>query len=111
MNKKEIARVLRFLADNLDNEMPLDEFKIKITEAGLYPKKKNVRLRVKIIEVFGWQADFAEAMNIHESLVSKIVNGGRILNPEHQKLWAKALHCEVEEIFKNAKSGMGPQTV
>ena len=59
----------------------------------------NWSLKMKIIEKFGSQVDFAQEMKIDETLVSKIVRGRRKLNPEKQSIWATSLGCKPEDIF------------
>ena len=53
----------------------------------------NRKLRAKIVEVFGTQSDFAQAVNEDETYVSRIVRGRRSLTPERAKKWAEALKC------------------
>jgi len=59
----------------------------------------NRCLKAKIIERFGSQADFSEAIGVHEAIISRVVRGRKILSPETQNLWAKTLKCS-SEIFK-----------
>lgn len=59
----------------------------------------NKRLKSRIFEIFGTQADFAQEMAEDETLVSKIICGRRILSLEKQKKWAKALGRKPQEIF------------
>ena len=61
----------------------------------------NLKLKAKIIEKYGTQADFAPVIDTDESLISKIVRGRRKLNTEKQLVWAKALGCRPEDIFAN----------
>lgn len=61
---------------------------------------RNRKLRLKIIEVFDSQANFAQAARIHEPLVSRIVLGREKLSPEKQEQWASILGCKREEIFE-----------
>ena len=61
----------------------------------------NKKLKAKIIEKYGTQADFAPVIDTDESLISKIIRGRRKLNPEMQFIWAKALGCKPEDIFAN----------
>lgn len=61
----------------------------------------NKRLKAKIIERFGTQADFARAMNVDELLVSRIVRGRRELEQGVQILWGKVLKCDPKELFRD----------
>jgi len=54
----------------------------------------NKKLKAKIIEEFGSQADFAQAMKIDETVVSRIINGRRVLNAEDEKKWCRVLGCD-----------------
>jgi DNA-binding transcriptional regulator YdaS (Cro superfamily) len=49
------------------------------------------KLKARIIEQFGSQANFAQALGEDESFVSRIVCGRRTLDPKRQATWAKAL--------------------
>lgn len=51
----------------------------------------NKKLKAAIIEGFGSQADFALVMKLDESLVSRVVNGRRILGPEDSEKWCRVL--------------------
>lgn len=62
----------------------------------------NLLLKVKIIEKFGTQGDFAQVVKEGESLISRVVRGRRLLPPEKQKEWAKALKCSPDEVFVNS---------
>ena len=59
----------------------------------------NRLLKAKMIEHYGSQWEFSKALGIHESFVSKIVTGARILSSEDQKKWADLLQSEVSELF------------
>jgi len=52
------------------------------------------RLKARIIEQYGTQADFAQRIMFDESLVSRIIRGRRSLSPEDAKRWSKALKCD-----------------
>jgi transcriptional regulator with XRE-family HTH domain len=62
--------------------------------------QKCLKLRARIIEKFGVQADFAEALGVDESLVSRILHGRRTLSSEDSEKWAKLLKCKAEELFQ-----------
>ena len=55
----------------------------------------NRKLKAKIIEQFGSQADFAQEIQVDESIISRIVRGRRVLSPEDQVKWCKILECDL----------------
>ena len=59
----------------------------------------NYRLRVKIIERFHTQADFALELGENESLISRVIRGRRDIPDEKKRIWAKALKTEVQDVF------------
>lgn len=59
----------------------------------------NLSLKLAILEKFPSQADFAQSIGEHESLVSRIIRGRRQLDPEKQREWAKALNSTPGELF------------
>ena len=59
----------------------------------------NRRLKARIVEVFGTQADFAKSMGLHDSRVSTVVRRRWDLSDEEQKQWAAALGCSPSDIF------------
>jgi len=59
----------------------------------------NRKLKAKIVEVFGTQADFAKSMGLHSSRVSTVVRRRWDLSDEEQKQWAAALGCNPSDIF------------
>ena len=59
----------------------------------------NLKLKAKIIEKFGTQADFAAATKDDETLVSRVIRGRRFLSTEDQKTWAALLDCEPNQLF------------
>ena len=61
----------------------------------------NKDLKAAIFKKFGSQGDFATAINIDETFVSKIIRGRRSLDPEKQLIWAKALGCDPKELFSD----------
>ena len=58
--------------------------------------KRNRVLKGKIIERFGSQWRFAQALGVHEGVVSKIVNRRRSLGKTAKQRWAKILKCDPE---------------
>jgi len=61
----------------------------------------NRKLKAKIVEHFGTQSDFAQAIGADETIISRIIRGRRMLSPEKQIIWAKALGCKPKDIFAN----------
>jgi plasmid maintenance system antidote protein VapI len=60
---------------------------------------KHRNLKVLIIQAgFDFNADFAEAVGMHESLVSRVLNGRRKLTTEQAVTWIETLKCEPEEL-------------
>ena len=59
----------------------------------------NWDLKMKIIERFKSQADFAKVIDTDETIVSRVVRKRRKLKPAIQRLWADALQCKPEDIF------------
>ena len=68
----------------------------------------NKKLKAKIIEKYGTQADFAPVINTDESLISKFIRGRRKLSPENQRIWADALDCKPRDIFEEYRSSKEP---
>ena len=60
----------------------------------------NRKLKARIIELFGTQADFAVKIKVDETVVSRIIRGRRNLTPEDQKRWAETLQSSPEIIFE-----------
>jgi plasmid maintenance system antidote protein VapI len=59
----------------------------------------NKKLKAKIIEKFGTQAEFAQAIKTDETIISRIIRGRRTLDSDKQFIWAKALGCKPKDIF------------
>ena len=59
----------------------------------------NLQLKMKILEKFGSQWSFAKRINIHESYISQVIRGKRILSPEKKDEWARILKCKIFDIF------------
>jgi plasmid maintenance system antidote protein VapI len=62
-------------------------------------KKPNIALKIRIIEKYGSQADFAPEAEISEPRLSRIVNGRESPKPEQAERIARALGSTVEELF------------
>ncbi|MCF8084163.1 MAG: helix-turn-helix domain-containing protein [Deltaproteobacteria bacterium] len=54
----------------------------------------NKRLKAKIIERFGSQADFAQEIQVDESVISRVIRGRRVLSPEDRAKWCEVLGCD-----------------
>jgi hypothetical protein len=63
----------------------------------------NKKLKAKIIERYGTQADFAEAIDTDETIISRVVRGRRKLKPSFQRIWADALRCKPKDIFADER--------
>ncbi len=63
----------------------------------------NRKLKARIIEFFGTQADFAVKIKVDETVVSRIIRGRKILSPEDQKKWAEVLESAPRELFNAAE--------
>jgi transcriptional regulator with XRE-family HTH domain len=61
----------------------------------------NWPLKQRIGTNFRSQLDFAQALRIHPTFVSKVVRGRRSLSEEQREQWAEALKCRSEELFKH----------
>jgi len=63
----------------------------------------NKKLRLKIIERFDSQANFAQIIKTDESMISRVVRGRRVLSDKKMQEWANALTCEVSDVFESKK--------
>jgi hypothetical protein len=61
--------------------------------------KSNLKLKLRIIEIFGSQAKFSRKLGIYQPKISWVVTGHWNLDEKEQKMWAEALMCKSEEIF------------
>ncbi len=59
----------------------------------------NNVLKAKIIERFGTQIEFAQAIGASPPHVSMVVRDWQKLSAGDQKRWAEALGCKVSDIF------------
>ena len=59
----------------------------------------NRKLKAKIIEHYGSQWHFAQAVKERESIVSRVIHGKRNLTDKKQAAWCRALKAETEELF------------
>lgn len=61
---------------------------------------KNLALKIAIVESERPAADIAEEAGLHESKLSKIVNGRRAPSDAEQKSLARALKRKVADLFE-----------
>ncbi len=59
----------------------------------------NNTLKARIIEKFGSQADFAQAVGNFEPVISRVIRGRTFLSDEDQIRWAELLDCKPADIF------------
>jgi hypothetical protein len=59
--------------------------------------RKKTKLR--ILERFDSQENFANALGYHQTKLSKQLRGKYPVRPDEQTLWAKLLKCEPQELF------------
>jgi transcriptional regulator with XRE-family HTH domain len=59
----------------------------------------NWKLKEKIVDTCGAQADFARLMKLDDTYVSKVIRGRRFLDETTKEAWAKALGCEVWDLW------------
>ena len=58
----------------------------------------NKKLKGRIIQLYGTQADFSTKIKKSEAVVSRIIRGRRTLSKDEQKVWAKALKCRPKDL-------------
>lgn len=59
----------------------------------------NRKLKAKIVEIAGTQAEFSKLVGDGADTISRVVNGLQILPFWKQKVWAEALGSEVDQLF------------
>jgi hypothetical protein len=64
----------------------------------------NRVLKGRIVEHFGNQWAFSQAVKMHESDVSRVVRGRRSLPVQVQKEWAGLLKSTPQELFDNGQT-------
>ena len=62
-------------------------------------RKLNVALKVKILEKYTTQSDFASVVGIRQDNLSKVINGRLTPKTEQKVAMAEALGCKVEDLF------------
>jgi len=64
--------------------------------------KKNLALKIAIVESGLSQVDIAEAADLHESRLSQIINGRRQARDAEQKALARVLKRKPTQLFPEA---------
>lgn len=59
----------------------------------------NLKLKAKIIEQFGSQAEFAEVVGLDDAIISKVVRARKHLSDEEKIRWARLLETEPVELW------------
>lgn len=59
----------------------------------------NLKLKARIVEVFGSQSEFADKLRLQESVVSRVIRGYKHLTVEEQNRWAKSLATTAPKLF------------
>jgi len=62
----------------------------------------NRKLKARIYEEFGSQADFAVAIRVDESVVSRVLHGRRSLSLEDRRKWSRVLGCK-PDVFEEKR--------
>ncbi len=55
----------------------------------------NKKLKARIVEHYGTQFGFAQAIGEHESVISLVVRGRRSLSERQRQKWESALGCDL----------------
>jgi len=61
--------------------------------------KRNIKLKSRILEIFGSQRYFAEVAGTTEQRMCRIVTGRSLPKANEKRLWAKKLKSTEEEIW------------
>jgi plasmid maintenance system antidote protein VapI len=59
----------------------------------------NWNLKKRIVELYHSQSNFAEAVKVDDSTVSRVITERKQLSNEEKKRWAFLLRCKPEQIF------------
>ena len=68
----------------------------------------NKQIRLSILTKFDSQADFAQVLNIDESIISRVLRGRRKLSKHDVEKWIKVLKCDpkiLEPVTQRKKQG------
>lgn len=63
-------------------------------------EKERRRIRGRIAERFVTSVEFARAVPVHPSKISRYLRGHIDLKPAERRRWASALGVEVDELFR-----------
>lgn len=66
--------------------------------ASMNGQSMNKELRLVILKKFDSQSDFAAAIGEHESAVSQVIRGRRVLSDDRKEKWAEALGIRKEDL-------------
>jgi len=64
----------------------------------------RLRLKARIVEIYGSQGNFCQKMNLREPFVSEVVRCRRELDYPTRKLWAAALDSDVHKLFSKSEA-------
>ncbi len=67
----------------------------------------NLKLKGRIVERFGSQANFALVAKVDEPFLSRVVTGRRQLPEDEQERWCSLLGCKPAELFNGTQGGRG----
>ena len=59
----------------------------------------NRKLRLKIVEVFDSQANFATASGINQTIISNVIRNRRKPSPRMKERFSRLLQSDQEELF------------
>ena len=59
----------------------------------------NNKLRSKVVEIYGTQSDFAQAIGVSDSQISRVIRCRRNLSLIDQMKWSLFLRSTPEELF------------
>jgi hypothetical protein len=65
----------------------------------------NQKLKARIVELFGTQGDFAQAVDENESVVSRVIRGRCEIGQVKKEMWAKTLRCRSDQLFPALAKG------
>ena len=61
----------------------------------------NKALKLRIVEKFDSQANFAQFLGIDESYLSRVIRGRKSISKERKEHWAEVLNCKISELFSD----------
>ena len=63
--------------------------------------KINLDLKAAIVRNFGSQANFAQEIDVDESMVSRVIRGRKKLTRDEKAKWCERLSCETAQVFNS----------